>query len=133
MSNDEIARLTRQLEGIRLQREEALDALERATSAEQDVIRRIRAAGVANPPLQRNPHHVGDTVRITNTLRGEYGIRGVVISSPSRLVTIRNRSTGKEYTRGWWNLERVSSSSEEDGTIQQRTDNHSRRNKSNNT
>ena len=108
MADDEnINRLTRQLEGIRLQREEALRQLEQTSQAEQVLIQRIRAARRGNPALRRNPHKVGDIVRITNTLRDEYGTIGVVESSPHRLVTIRNQDTGTRYIRGWWNLEPV--------------------------
>ena len=107
MTDEDIDQLTRQLEGIRIQREEALQTLARTSQTEQEIIERIRAVRRRNPALRRNPHRIGDIVRITNSLRNEYGTVGEVISIAPRLVTIRNRDTNREYKRGWWNLERV--------------------------
>lgn len=68
-------------------------------------LQQIREARRRNPI--RNPHRVGDVVRITNTYRNQYGITGVVESSSSRFVTIRNQETNQTYKRGWRNLELV--------------------------
>ena len=104
MSDDEIEQLTQQFESVRIQRQATIEALERVNQAESNLISQIRAAMRRNPARQRNPHRIGDYVRITNHLRNEHGITGVVVSSPARLVTIRNERTRREYTRGWWNL-----------------------------
>ena len=101
MIDDDIDTLTRQLQNVRLGREQALRAVTQADEYERELIRRIRTVRRHDPQLRRNPHRVGDIVRITNTLRNEYGIVGIVTSSPSRLVTIRNRNTSRNYIRGW--------------------------------
>ena len=107
MNDDDIDELTRQLQNVRLGREQALRAVTQADEYEREIIQRIRTVRRHDPQLRRNPHRVGDIVRITNTLRNEYGIVGIVTSSPPRLVTIRNRNTSRNYIRGWWNLELV--------------------------
>ena len=112
MSDDNIDDLTRQLERLRLRREEALRTIDNANRAETDIIARIRRARANNPTRRENSHRQGDIVRITNVLRNEHGIVGTVLppSGPrSRLITIQNQSTSRKYTRGWWNLELVHS------------------------
>ena len=106
-ADDDIDDLSRQLERVRLQREEAQQAVERAENSERELIERIRVARRNNPRRRTNPHRIGDIVRITNTLRNEHGIVGTVISLPGRLVTIRNEETQNTYVRGWWNLELI--------------------------
>ena len=98
MSDDEIDQLARELEGARLQREADLVALERTNQTERQLIERIRVARRENPPHERNSHRVGDYVRITNRLRNEYGIIGVVVSSSARLVTVCNEQTNRDRT-----------------------------------
>lgn len=112
MTDDEIDRLARQLERVRLQREEALRVVERSDNTERELLNRIQTARRNNPSSRQNPLRVGDVVRITNTLRNEHGIIGTVESSPARLVTIRNANTRRTYTRGWWNLELIHRPSE---------------------
>lgn len=82
MSKEEITRLTRRFEGVRLEREEALRTIDRTNDVKEDLIGRIRRARVANATLYRKLHRRGDIVRIKNTLRDEYGITGEVILSP---------------------------------------------------
>ena len=110
MCDDNIDDLTRQLERLRLRREEALRVVDETNQAEDNIITRIRQARAANPRRRDNPHRPGDIVRITNTLRDEYGIVGTVLppsTNRSRLIIIRNQATRLLYTRGWWNLELV--------------------------
>ena len=118
MLEDEIDRLIRQLDKVHIQREEAQRAVDRAEERERALIVRILQARRNNPSRSRNPHRVGDIVRIANRLRDEYSIIGVVESSPERLVAIRNQDTRRTYTRGWWNLEFVRQPFSTDDTSQ---------------
>ena len=110
MRNDDIDDLARQLERLRIRREEAARVIQETNRAEEEIITRIRRARAANPSRRLNPHRPGDIVRITNVLRDEYGTVGTVLppsTSTSRLIRIRNQSSNREYQRGWWNLELV--------------------------
>ena len=100
MIDDETDRLTQQLERVHLQREEALHIVKRSEDTERDLITRTQTARWNNPSSRRNPLRVVDIVQITNTLRDEHGIIGVVESSPARLAIIRNTTTKQTYTRG---------------------------------
>ena len=110
MTNDEIDNLTRQLERLRLRRENAIRIVTEANEAEVNIIARIRRARAINPRRQNNPHREGDIVYIKNTLRNECSIVVTVLppcTQSSRLLRIRNQETQRVYTRGWWNLELV--------------------------
>ena len=68
-----------------------------------------RTAAAAGPAereiaVDTNPYATGDVLTTGNNLRDKFGISKVVIRSGIRLVTIRNTTTRKTYTRAWWNL-----------------------------
>ena len=112
MSIEEIDNITKQLSQIRIRRENAIRALEAANEQESRLLRRLqRVRSVARPSEENNPYKLGDKVRITNKLRDELGIIGIVTSNStvrSRLIEIRNTTTNRKYTRAWWNLEAIS-------------------------
>jgi len=110
MPANDIDSLTRQLSQIRIRRERAIREVEAASAEESILLRRLHTARSAIVSTELNPHKRGDTVRITNKLRDEYGIIGVITSKStpqSRLLDIRDKSNNKRYTRGWWNLSAV--------------------------
>ena len=73
MSNNNIDKLTCELERLRIQREEALRVVTETDQAEAGIIRRIERVRAAERARFNNSHRPGDTVRITNALRSEYG------------------------------------------------------------
>ena len=66
MTNDEIDNLTRQLERLRLRRENAIRIVTEANEAEVNIIARIRRARAINPRRQNNPKKRGDIVTHTS-------------------------------------------------------------------
>ena len=48
---------------------------------------------------------IDDNARITNRLRNKHIITGVVTHVGARIVTIRNATSRRIYSRAWWNLE----------------------------
>ena len=112
MSIEKIDNITKQLSQIRIRRENAIRALEAANEQESRLLRRLqRVRSVARPSEKNNPHKLGDKVRITNKLRDELGIIGIVTSNStvrSRLIEIRNTTINRKYTRAWWNFEAIS-------------------------
>ena len=55
-----------------------------------------------------NPLKIGEVVRITNSYKDVYGVRGTNTQIGGRMVDIWCVETGKRHTREWWNLQRVS-------------------------
>ena len=113
MADDNIDNLINELSRLCIHRVRSTTALQRVIEEtgrqEEELIRRIRLArttpaGREAPPPADNPFSIGDSARITNRLRNEYGTTGVVTHVGTRMVTIRgtNRRT---YSRAWWNLE----------------------------
>ena len=115
-------KLVQQLNKLRLEREEAARVYQRSVEAsnqrEQEIINQIqsrRQTRTEDAQFDRNlrnnkanPLRVGDFVRITNRyVHDEYGTTGDVISASRRMVEIKNRETGRRFTRAWWNLERT--------------------------
>ena len=116
MIDEELDDLISELTRLRIRRVESTAALQRIIDdtgrQEAQLIQRIQRARTA--PARRearqvatNTISVGDTVRITNRLRDERGITGVVTHVGPRMVTLRNNSNGKTYKRAWWNLENL--------------------------
>ena len=112
MLNQEVDDLIKALVGLRLRRETTLRLLGNINLQESEILEDLvvaRAALVsasAEPEIvaDTNLHAIGDVLTIGNNIQDEFWIRGVVISSGIRPVTIRNTTTGKTYTRAWWNL-----------------------------
>ena len=110
--NNIINDLVDKLAQVRIQNERSVREIERLirenrrreARLEQRILRARAALGRANQPNNHgeNPFIVRDTVRITNFLRNERGITGIVISS---MVTLRNDETSRVYTRAHWNVE----------------------------
>ena len=116
MANANIDDLITELRDLRLARAHSLTEIEgiqrrldEGNRREERILNRIqataRAAGHQGPA--RNQLRVGNTVRITNTLRDEYGTIGTVTRVGPKLVTIQGENNKRTYTRGWWNLELV--------------------------
>ena len=110
---DDINNIIAELDALRLEHQEAIRQLVRdAEAREARLLQQIqRAQAAAARRTQNNdlanPFSIGDTLRITNRLRNEQGINGVITHSGPRMVTIRNTRSRKNYTRAWWNLDRV--------------------------
>ena len=111
MLNQDVDDLIESLTQLRLRRETTLRVLGDINIRETEILEDLAtattaaAAATAEPDvLDTNPHNIGDEVYIGNNLRNEFGVRGVVIRSGNRLVTIRNMATRNTYTRAWWNL-----------------------------
>jgi len=111
MVNHDVDTLTKQIERIRLERANAIEHLKKIEEVETDTL--IELAEAKAEALRRRqrdfPYKEGDTLRINNRLRNEYGIVGKVRKVCNTRVTIRNSGTGKDYQRAWWNLELVES------------------------
>ena len=116
MIDEELDDLISELTRLRIRRVESTAALQRIIDdtgrREAQLIQRIQRARTAPARAEArqvatNTLSVGDTVRITNRLRDERGITGVVIHVGPRMVTLRNNSNGKTYKRAWWNLENL--------------------------
>ena len=110
MTTNDIDKLTRQLSHIRIQREKAIREVEAASAQETLLLRRLHTARSAIAPTEHNPHTRGNRVKITNRLRDEHGIVGVITSKStpySRLLNIWDTTTNNKYTRAWWNLKSV--------------------------
>ena len=112
MLNQEFDNLIEILADLRIRREAILRTLGDLNLQESELHEDLAAArlaaavapAAAEPNADTNLHSIGDTVTIGNNLRDEYGVRGIVIRSGVRLVTIRNKATRRTYTRAWWNL-----------------------------
>ena len=114
MPTNSIYELTNQLARICIRRQRAVQQIAQSNEEEAVLLVRIEreravwvgnAAAAANDNNNNNPFVVGNTVRIINRLRDEYGIVGVVVTSNRRLVGIRGVNERKIYTQEWWNLE----------------------------
>ena len=112
MLNQEVDDLIDILANLRIRRETILRTLGDLNLQELELHEDLAAARLAaaaaptaaEPDADTNPHSIGDTVTIGNNLRDEFGVSGTVIKSGVRLVTIRNETTRRTYTRAWWNL-----------------------------
>ena len=109
MSTHDIDTLTKQLEELRLEQADAIKHLKQINEAEGRTLERLAVAQAKAPKKGDCPFVIGDTLRITNRLRTEHGIVGMVRKVSNTRVTIRNTITGNEYQRAWWNLELVES------------------------
>ena len=111
MLNQDVEELTLALAQIRLEREEIVQALDATNRRENELIQNLNAARAAAAEAtnaeDRNPHVIGDLLSITNDLRNEFGITGRVTRSGRTFVTIRNSTTRRTYTRAWFNLSPV--------------------------
>ena len=52
-----------------------------------------------------NTFRVGDLLQITNRLRNEFGVTGVVETTGSQFIWIKKTVTGKRYNKAYWNLD----------------------------
>ena len=136
MRNDDIDDLTEQLRRVRINRDQTVRRIARAieeTRVEENTIllqiREARAATAAaakavannnNNSLQHdrgNIFTIGDTVEITNHLRDEFGTVGTVTAPGRKFVEIRT-STGRYYTKAFWNIDRHPRTQDNDDTAQ---------------
>ena len=108
--------LTGQLRNLRLRRREAEIEYQRLVDntnrTEEELVRQIQELATAarhrrNSVTGVNCLIIGDNVRITNHLRSEHGIKGVVNSSGRHMVEICNQTTRRRYTRAGRNLKRI--------------------------
>ena len=114
--------LIKQLNNIRIEREEATRnfqrTLEITNTIERNLLVRLRVRQthqqLSNQETQnnlrnnrRNHLQVGDTVRITNTYKDSYGTVGIITKIRGRMVDIKNNNAQEKHTRAWWNLERL--------------------------
>ena len=118
MRNNDIAKLTEQLNQVRISRDRAvqriLETVKRARVTEIALLTIIRtrrvniivATAAANGYTmdaerfrRGNIPIIGDTVKIVNNLRDELGTVGVVTASGRKFEEIRNATTRKRYTR----------------------------------
>ena len=116
-----VEKLTGQLWTIHISRQLAIRRIEEANAAEEALLARIQELGVAtarraemravrtNPNFNNNEHDIGnvfvigDSIQITNNLRNERGITGIVITSGPRFVEIHTKG-GQYYKRAYFNL-----------------------------
>ena len=123
--------LVRQLDALRIEREDAAKAyqrtVERTNRQERAIFERIQrqtridsqqtSDGQFRSNIKknrRNPIKEGDTVRITNHYHtDEYGEIGVVTHVSTRMVEFKNYQKRKTYKRAWWNVEKVDPQSEQ--------------------
>ena len=125
MTDNEIDCLIERLNSVRIAREAAVRVIGQSDRQEAVIVRRIQTIrartsrdnaipGVAIANVARhNNLKVGQIVRITNRLRDEYNISGIVTNTNRRIVEIRNQLTGNRYSRAWWNLEVVEAAAAE--------------------
>ena len=110
MTTNNIDNLTQQLSQIRIRRERTIREVESASAEESLLLRRLHTVRSAIAPTELNPYKHGNKVWITNRLREEDGIVGVITSKStprSRFLDIWDPTNNKRYTQGWWNLNNV--------------------------
>ena len=122
MSDGDINELIEQLSSIRIEREKAVRVISRTNRQEAQVISDLQALQLtrrrrgtnanANANQPPNEFRIGQLVRITNSLRNEFGTTGVVTSVGHTRVEVKNSATGKKYSRAHWNLQLVSQTEE---------------------
>ena len=124
MQNHDIDELTKQLRTVQISRQQVLRRVQEADTQEGLLLQRIREAQEvelrrATRLATRRAHHlrrtnnrhalehefvIGDSLEITNNLRGKRGTRGVVVSAGWRFVEIRTDS-GAYHRRAYCNLD----------------------------
>ena len=124
MSDGDINELIEQLNSIRVEREEAVRIIGRTNRQEAQIISDLQAlqrtrrrrettdANANHEPIRSNEFRIGQLVEITNRLRDEFGITGVVTSVGHTRVELKNSTTERKYSRAHWNLRLVPQSEE---------------------
>ena len=105
--------LVERLNQLRLDRAEATRehnrVVEESQARERDLLHEISLRRLAAAAARQNHTHsfqIGHRVRITNTLRNEYNVEGIITRVTRRMIQLRN-DQGKSYSRAHWNVERV--------------------------
>ena len=111
MLNQDIDKLTKNIKDRRLEQRKTTKALEVIKKKESELltIQEAKSATLTAGDRCVYPFVIGDIIRITNHLYDKFGTMGSVTRKATKLVTIRNSGSGKEYTRAWWNLRLIES------------------------
>ena len=117
IDNKTINNLVIELEELRIASERSVQEIQRIlrenrrreARLEQRIERTQTALKRGNNHNRGNNLFVNrDMVRITNSLRNERGITGIVVNSGARMVTLKNVKTSRLYMRAHWNIEYTS-------------------------